>query len=345
METRGRYTRDEIYSQPESWKDAYEVFITHIKAIQETLLIRDLQQVIFTGCGSTYYLSCTAAAIFQEMTGLVAKGTPASELWLSPKSSYSSNGRILLIAISRSGETTETIQACKAFNANNRGSIVTFVCYPESTLTKLGALNLVFPSGMENSIAQTRAFSTLLLGVIGLCAIWSNQLEIIDQISSISTYGRKLLNKFYFIAESYGRNLGIDQIYFLGSAARYGLACELALKMKEMSLTHSEAFHFLEFRHGPKAIVNRKTLMVGLVSANNFGHEFKVLEEIKELGAEVLTIGEKGTDISFNSGLEEVIRNILYLPIGQMMAYERSIAKGLDPDHPNNLDSVVELPE
>jgi len=85
--------------------------------------------------------------------------------------------------------------------------------------------------------------------------------------------------------------------------------------------------------------------MIGLVSENNFGHEFKVLEEIKELGAEVLTIGEKGTDISFNSGLEEVIRNILYLPIGQMMAYERSIAKGLDPDHPNNLDSVVELPE
>ena len=345
METRGRYTREEIYSQPESWKAAYEVIITNKKAIQETLLFHDQQQVLFTGCGSTYHLACTAAAIFQEMTGLEAKGIPASELWLSPKSSYISNGLILLIAISRSGETTETLQACKAFTANNRGSLITFACYPQSTLTQLGSLNLVFPSGMEKSIAQTRAFTTLLLGVVGLCAIGSNQLEILDQMTAISTVGRNLLKKFYSIAETNGKNLGIDQIYFLGSGPRYGLACELALKMKEMSLTHSEAFHFLEFRHGPKAIVNRKTLMVGLVSEHNFGHEFKVLEEIKELGAQVLTIGEKGTDISFNSGLEEVIRNILYLPIGQMMAYERSIAKGLDPDHPNNLDSVVKLSE
>jgi glucosamine--fructose-6-phosphate aminotransferase (isomerizing) len=277
------------------------------------------------------------------MTGLEAKGIPASELWLSPKSSYISNGLILLIAISRSGETTETLQACKAFTVNNRGSLITFACYPQSTLTQLGSLNLVFPSGMEKSIAQTRAFTTLLLGVVGLCAIGSNQLEILDQMTAISTVGRNLLKKFYSTAETNGKNLGIDQIYFLGSGPRYGLACELALKMKEMSLTHSEAFHFLEFRHGPKG--NRETLMVGLVSEHNFGHEFKVLEEIKELGAQVLTIGEKGTDISFNSGLEEVIRNILYLPIGQMMAYERSIAKGLDPDHPNNLDSVVKLSE
>lgn len=345
METRGRYTYEEIYSQPDSWIDAYEVLITHIKTIQEALLIHDRQQVIFTGCGSTYYLACTAAAIFQEMTGLEAKGIPASELWLSPKSSYISNGRILLIALSRSGETTETIHACKAFTSSNRGSIVTFVCYPASTLTQLGSVNLVFPSGMEKSIAQTRAFSTLLLGVIGLCALWSNQLELLNQITAISTIGRNLLKKFDSTAETIGKNLGIDQIYFLGSGPRYGLASELALKMKEMSLTHSEAFHFLEFRHGPKAIVNRKTLMVGLVSEHNFGHEVKVLEEIKELGAEVLTIGEKGTDISFNSGLEEVIRNILYLPIGQMLAYERSIAKGLDPDHPNNLESVVKLSE
>jgi glucosamine--fructose-6-phosphate aminotransferase (isomerizing) len=113
--------------------------------------------------------------------------------------------------------------------------------------------------------------------------------------------------------------------------------------MKEMSLTHSEAFHFLEFRHGPKAMVNKNTLIVGLVSEINASHEMTVLKDIQDLGAKIITIGENKTDISFNSGLEEVIRNILYLPFGQIMAYERSIAKGLDPDHPNNLASVVKL--
>jgi glucosamine--fructose-6-phosphate aminotransferase (isomerizing) len=135
----------------------------------------------------------------------------------------------------------------------------------------------------------------------------------------------------------------LDRIYFLGSGGRFGLACELNLKMKEMSLTHSEAFHFMEFRHGPKAMVNRNTLIVGLVSETNAKHELAVLKDTQDLGAEIVTMGENNVDISFNSGLEEVFRNILYLPFGQMMAYERSIAKGLDPDHPNNLDSIVKL--
>jgi glucosamine--fructose-6-phosphate aminotransferase (isomerizing) len=64
---------------------------------------------------------------------------------------------------------------------------------------------------------------------------------------------------------------------------------------------------------------------------------------VGKLGVQIVTMGENNTDISFVSGLEEVLRNILYLPFGQVMAYERSIAKGLDPDHPTNLDAVVKL--
>jgi glucosamine--fructose-6-phosphate aminotransferase (isomerizing) len=207
----------------------------------------------------------------------------------------------------------------------------------------MGTLNLIFPSGMEKSIAQTRAFSTLYLGVVGLCTLWSSPANRLDKITSLPFIGKRLITNSRSVAEQYGKNLNLDQVYFLGSGARYGLACELNLKMKEMSLTHSEAFHFLEFRHGPKAMVNRRTLVVGLVSDINSETELAVLREIKELGAEIISIGDSHTDIALNSGLEEVFRNILYLPFGQMMAFERSIAKGLDPDHPNNLDSVVKL--
>jgi glucosamine--fructose-6-phosphate aminotransferase (isomerizing) len=145
------------------------------------------------------------------------------------------------------------------------------------------------------------------------------------------------------MTEQIGKNLQLDRIFFLGSGARYGLACELNLKMKEMSLTYSEAFHFLEFRHGPMSMVTSDSLIIGLISEENSSHEFSVLDDIRNLGGHVLSIGESYTDISFLSGVEEVFRNILYLPFGQMIAYERSMAKGLNPDHPNNLDSVVKL--
>jgi len=344
METRGIFTREEIYSQPDSWIDGIEILRKNTKAIQEFAQSEDILQVIFTGCGSTYYLSCAAAAVFQEMTGIYSRGLPASELWLSPQIYHVLSGRTILIAISRSGETTETINACDAFRNKYGGRLMTFVCDPNSALAKMGAVNLIFPSGMEKSIAQTRAFSTLYLGVVGLGAIWAGKAPWFDQLNSLPLIGRRIVDNCSSKAEFLGKNLEFDRVYFLGSAGRYGLACELNLKMKEMSLTHSDAFHFLEFRHGPKAMVNQNTLVVGLVSEINTGHEMNVILDIQDLGAKIVTIGENNTDISFNSGLEEVMRNILYLPFGQMMAYERSMAKGLNPDHPTNLDSVVKLP-
>jgi glucosamine--fructose-6-phosphate aminotransferase (isomerizing) len=207
----------------------------------------------------------------------------------------------------------------------------------------LGDLNLIFPSGMEQSIAQTRAFSTLFLCTVGLSAIWTEGRFNFDQIHSLPQVGRQILDHYYPMAAQIGRNVGIDRIYFLGSGERFGLACELSLKMKEMCLTHSESFHFMEFRHGPKAMVNENTLVVGLVSESNAIYELAVLKDVQNLGAETIRIGENDTDVSFNSELEEVYRNVLYLPFGQMMALERAIAKGLDPDHPTNLDAVVKL--
>ena len=81
-----------------------------------------------------------------------------------------------------------------------------------------------------------------------------------------------------------GRDASLDRFYWLGSGPRQGLACELSLKMKEMSLTHSEPFHFMEFRHGPKSMVTPQTLVVGLRSTRNGPAESAVLEDVKALG-------------------------------------------------------------
>jgi glutamine---fructose-6-phosphate transaminase (isomerizing) len=343
MDERGKFTHQEIFSQPESWTLALEVLNKQCNVIHDFSQKEEYEQVIFTGCGSTYYLSLAAAPLFQELTGMPTRAVPASELWLYPRSIYISNAQTLLIAFSRSGETTETLQACDAFNARGMGSLLTMVCVPDSQLARKGAINIIFPSGMEKSVAQTRAFSTLYLGAVGLSALWSGRFDLFEKINTLPANARGLLSKYASLAAQLGRTLELDRVFILGSGARYGLACELSLKMKEMSLTNSEAFHLLEFRHGPKSMVTVNTLIIGLISEANHRYESAVLEDIRTLGGQVLSIGESHTDITFVSGVEEVIRNILYLLFGQVMAFERSIAKGLDPDHPNNLDAVVKL--
>ncbi len=134
-----------------------------------------------------------------------------------------------------------------------------------------------------------------------------------------------------------------DRFYFLGSGSRYGLACELSLKMKEMSLSHSEPFHFMEFRHGPQSMLTSSTLMVGLVSESNRPREMAVLEEMRTRGARILSLGECQADVIFGSGVSEAARNVLYLPVGQLLGFEHSLSRGLNPDLPHNLEAVVKL--
>jgi glucosamine--fructose-6-phosphate aminotransferase (isomerizing) len=168
-------------------------------------------------------------------------------------------------------------------------------------------------------------------------------MDLFRELDGLPLLGRRILQDYALLAQKLGQDMDLDRFYFLGSGSRYGLACELSLKMKEMSLSHSEPFHFMEFRHGPKSMVTSNTLVVGLVSGTNTTYELAVLADMRKLGGQVLEIGEVGHDVGFNSGLNEEIRNILYLPVGQMLAFERSIVKDLDPDQPHNLDTVVKL--
>ena len=189
MDERGTYTREEILSQPAAWIAALDVLKAR-KSELASLSRGGYDQVLFTGCGSTYYLSLAAAALFQHLTGKPARAFPASELWLYPRACYSA-GKTLLVAVSRSGETTETLAACESFPAEARGDLLTFSCYPERKLASMGRVNVVLESGQEQSIAQTRAFTTLFLGTVALAALWSHDEALLSGLDLLAGCGAR----------------------------------------------------------------------------------------------------------------------------------------------------------
>src|SRR5690606_5366573 len=128
----------------------------------------------------------------------------------------------------------------------------------------------------------------------------------------------------------------------------YGIACEAMLKMKEMSITHSEAYHFLEFRHGPKALVDEHAMVVGMMGAEAFRHEAAVITEMAEMGGKTVTIlpgsaSAGHVTVHLPDQLPAWTMPVLYLPVVQSMAHARAMEKGLDPDKPRNLSAVVFL--
>ena len=330
------HTYNEIQLQTEAWAQAIEITrgLTLPKA-------DGYQQVLFSGCGSTYYLSIAAAALYQEMTGCPALAVPGGELALNPKTVLTDQ-TTLLVAVSRSGTTSETLKAVQNFKSAKRGDVLVISNYDEA-LSRLADVSIVIDKGQEESVAQTRAFASMYVAACALCARMAGRSDLVEAMDRLPEVGNSVIRNYESFAKEVGENLGFDRFYFLGSGIRYGLACEANLKMKEMTLTHSEPFHFLEFRHGPMSMVNQNAVVVGLLSDQNQAHESKVLSEMKTLGGTAISLGEKDADIQFASGIPESMRGVLYLPVLQLMAFYRSVAKGLDPDKPNHLTAVVQL--
>lgn len=330
------YTYQEIKTQTEAWEQALDV--TRAASLPKAA---DYEQVVFTGCGSTYYLSLAAAALYQGLTGRPARAVPGSELLLNTLTVLT-NAKTLLVAVSRSGTTTETVKATQKFKEERRGEILVISNYDE-VLSRSADFNIVIDKGQEESVAQTRSFASMFVAASAFCARMAGRDDLLESMRGLPAAGDRLMNRYESFAKSLGENLDFDRFYFLGSGSRYGLACEVNLKMKEMTLTHSEPFHVLEFRHGPMSMVSPKAAVLGLLSDANRAQEAKVLSEMKTLGGMVIGLGEGDADVIFESGVAESVRGVLYLPVLQLMAYYRSVAKGLNPDRPSNLTAVVKL--
>jgi glutamine---fructose-6-phosphate transaminase (isomerizing) len=330
-------TYREIKSQTEAWQNAL-----HVANTCSLPYAAGYEQVIFTGCGSTYYLSLAVASLYQELTGRAARAIPAGELLLNPQTVVREKVPQLLVAISRSGTTTETTRVAEKFKAERRGNVIAITCY-DSALVNLSDISLVIPEGQEESVAQTRSFASMYVAATAVCARMAGREDLLEGMKTLPEVGNRLIENYESFAKDIGENLSVDRFYFLGSGIRHGLACEVNLKMKEMTLTHSEPFHFLEFRHGPMSMVNEKAVVVGLLSESSRSHEQAVLNEMQTLSGKTVALAESDADISFESQMPESARGVLYLPVLQLMAFYRSLAKGLNPDRPKNLTAVVEL--
>jgi glucosamine--fructose-6-phosphate aminotransferase (isomerizing) len=331
------HTEREIESQPEVWAATIDRF-------DPTGLMKEWsamapRRVLVTGCGSTFYLSLTAAALLRDVVGIPSRATPASEIVLGTNTIPDVGGTVLL-AISRSGTTSETLAAVQRFRMMGGAGVVAVTNYPERTLGAEADIVLAAPDGQEESVAQTRSFSSMLLvveaAVVSLAGIDRAPLDALPGIlPGIMDQAREPMTRF-------GSDAGLRRFHFLGSDPLYGIASEGMLKLKEMSLTDSEAYHTLEYRHGPMSMADSEALVIGLISPDRSRAERAVVSDVSAFGANTIEIGVD-MDISISAEIPGWARPVLYLPPLQILALERARSKSLNPDHPRNLAAVIEL--
>lgn len=330
------HTEREIASQPEVWRET-------LAALDRGTLAEGLDpapaDVLVTGCGSTYYLATVVAALLRR-GGLRAHALPASELLPDAEPMLPDPRRTALLVFSRSGTTTETLLAVEQFRRLSGGPVVAFTCDPSSSLAAAVDVVHTAAAAAERSVAQTRSFSAmLLLGQAVAGAAAGHDLGVLDQLPARAT---PLLETARPLMAAVAADPTHRAFYFLAAEPLFGVACEGMLKLKEMSLTSSEAYHTLEFRHGPMSMCDDGAVVVGLVSPRRSAREQGVLDDVAPLAGRVVTLGA-GRDLDISAAVPAWARPVLYLLPLQLLALERALAKGLDPDTPRHLTAVIHL--
>ena len=287
---------------------------------------------VIIGCGTSYNLAMSIASAFNAR-GYRATAVPAGE-WLHRPSAYLPNDAAepaVVIALSRSGESTETVLAAEASRERTQ-FVIGITCAEGSPLTKHSDRVIYLPTHKEEGIVMTASASLMLLAGFVLCG-HSFDSGIADKAEALLTQ---------FAKTSISEWVGRDLFVFLGGGANYGVAVEGALKMQEMSLSTTQAFHPMEYRHGPISLSDANAAAILIYSDATRAEEIKLQGELSAKGVFVCGLGGPG-DLSLPVSCSADWAPLCVLPLLQLFGERVAQAKSLDTAAPRHLTKVVKL--
>jgi len=306
-----------------------------------------------TGCGSSYYAAMIPAHYFTYSLGLDGRAVPSSEfVWYAPGPEDCSP---LLISLSRSGRTSESVEAIRKAVSLEVPSIA-ITSDPESTMSEECNYSLDTGVATDESVIMTKTFTggALTATLLGLelskaqCAAEiPDQFE--DELVNLSADAEKVLSSVDDQAKSRAQSTKASRFIYLGSGGLYGSCLEGALKLRETSYSMSECYHTMEFRHGPFAVLEKGVQVISVVPKDrNVEEQLTLLKEIQTTGATVVPISNEPEvvetyeeTIVMPDSIGSEFAPIHYMIPLQLFAYYYAVKKGRNPDVPRNLTKFV----
>jgi len=342
----GMYSYEEITSQGRAWAELIPLMTQYSNSILE--IFNGIEEVVFTGCGSGLNAAFCGAPTFQALTGIPTRAIPAAEIYLFPTSVLNRGRKTLAVLLSRSGKTTEVVQAVDALRAMGVRTIG-ITCTPESPLASGSELALVLTPVEERAVATTRSLSGMILALQLLAAFVGGVQAYLDELLALPQICERRMPDFEDLGKRIGQRLDLERYAFVGNGPFYGVARECQLKVKEMALLPVDAYPLFDFRHGPQSNVNERMLVTAFISDSARAGEIQFLEDMRAFGGLTWAICERAGEglqadyiLELNAGLSQFARPPLYLPAAQFMAYYRALSQGLNPDQPHQLSYWVD---
>jgi glutamine---fructose-6-phosphate transaminase (isomerizing) len=285
--------------------------------------------LVFVGCGTSYYLARTLAAVANSL-GRLAIAVPGAE-WLSyPKSHLADEAGAIVVGLSRSGTTTETVAAIRA--SRERGlKTIAISCEPGSTILEAAETGIYLPTDPREGIVMSVSATLMLLAGLRLVGATVTPADIDAAESALHALdaGSDVIT-------------GREHFVFLGAGPLYGIACEGALKLMEMSINPAQPFHPMEYRHGPVSLIDARSLVVQLYGAETAADEAALTAELQAKGARVIGFGGPG-DLAIGQHTDSPASALRVLPALQLLGEKVALARNIDTETPRHLTKVVVL--
>lgn len=321
--------------------------LTQKENIQEIIDdIGDIQRICFVACGTSYHASLTGKYLMESLAGIPTDVILASEFKYSANTL---NDKTLVIFISQSGETADSLKALDV--ANQTSKTLGIVNVAGSAITRRADYVIQTQAGPEIGVAATKTYVAQLTSIYLLAALISKNKELLDELDKVPEFIDETLEDVDHIKELSTRYNYARDFFYLGRGYSYPTALEGALKLKEISYIHGEGYAAGELKHGPLALIDEGIPVVVIIPpGENYRKTMSNLEEVKSRGANVLAIGacddeslkaKANAVIEINSEVKEIIAPLVYIVPLQLIAYYITLEKGHDPDKPKNLAKCV----
>jgi glutamine---fructose-6-phosphate transaminase (isomerizing) len=359
------FMQKEIFEQPQAIRDTLESRILSDKVVISSFgykakeVFKKIKQVQIVACGSSYNAGLVAKYWLEDIAKISCNIEVASEYRYRNPVILDNT---LLIAISQSGETADLIEAIKIAKkiSDEKILILSITNSAESSITRMSNLSFLTNAGPEIGVASTKAFTTQLVGLALLtCSIGviKNNINAKQEKSIIA--GLKLLPGLIMnslmqetqIKELVPQLLDKNSALFLGRGTMHAIAMEGALKLKEISYIHAEAFPAGELKHGPIALIDETTPVIAVAPNDELINKLKSnLLEVKSRGSEMIVFEDEDSKvipmkgmkiIPITSNIGRITAPIIFTIPLQLLSYHVALAKGTDVDKPRNLAKSV----
>ncbi len=306
----------------------------------------DIQRICFVACGTSYHASLSGKYLIESLAGIPTDVILASEFKYSAKTL---NEKTLVIFISQSGETADSLKALDV--ANQTSKTLGIVNVAGSAITRRAHYVIQTQAGPEIGVAATKTYIAQLTAIYLLAALISENDELLAEMEKVPEYIDEVLSEIDLIKDISKRYHFARDFFYLGRGYAYPTALEGALKLKEISYIHGEGYAAGELKHGPLALIDEGIPVVVVIPpGDNYRKTMSNLEEVKSRGARVLALGACGDEnlnskandvIPISENVTELISPLVYIVPLQLIAYYITLEKGFDPDKPKNLAKCV----